>query len=154
MYAWEHFLGLFNFDYSPIGTIGCPVIFHTNPNIQKTWDFCGPKGFNIEPALKHYRCFHVVDGTTKALLFSNTVELPHKYLTEPTFTKGDCIFHVINFLSCAVKDTPTTIHHEHITTISKLRDIFKNWIPKASMKPPTPSPVMLAITSPAPPDHK
>ena len=99
MSAWEHFLGTFNFDVRPLGPIGGPIIINTKPNIRKTWDFCGRKGFNIRPALNHYLCFHVFDGFTKALLFSNTVEFLHKYLNQPTFTEGDCIVHALNFLS-------------------------------------------------------
>ena len=99
MSAWEHFLGPFNFDATSLGLIGFPVIFNTKPNIRKYWDFRGLKEFNIGPALKHYYCFHVVDGTNKALLLSNTVELLHEYLTQQTITKGDCIVHALNFLT-------------------------------------------------------
>ena len=99
MSALEHFLWTFNFDTTLLRPIGCPVIIHTKPNIRKTWDFRGRKGFNIGPALKHYHCFHVVDGATNDLLLSNTVKFLHKYLTQPTFTEGDCIVHALNFLS-------------------------------------------------------
>ena len=66
--AWEHYNGPFNFDATPIGPMGCPVIIHSNPSTQRSWDFCGRKGFSIGPALNHYRCFHVTNATTKALL--------------------------------------------------------------------------------------
>ena len=84
-------------------------------------------------------------------MFSDNVEFLHKYLTQPTVTKGDRIIHALNFLLCAVKYAPTTIHYEQRTAISKLRDLFNNWIPKASMKPPTPSPSPPTIKYPAPP---
>ena len=73
MSAWKHLHGPFNFDATPLGLIGCPVIIHTKPGIRKTWDFRGRSGFNIGPALEHYRFFHVVDGATKALLYSDTI---------------------------------------------------------------------------------
>ena len=151
MSACEHFLGPFNFDPTPLGPIGFPVIIHTKPNIRKTWDFRGRKGFNTGPAPQHYCCFHVVDGATKALLFSETVEFLHEYLNQPMVTEGNRIVHVINFLSCAVKYDPATIHHEQLTAISKLRDLFNNWIPKASMKPTPPFPAPPTIKAPAPP---
>ena len=99
MSAWEKFLGPFNFNVMPLGPIGCPVIIHTKPNIRKTSDFRSRKGFNIGPALKHYHFFHVVDGTTKAFLFSDTVKFLHENLTQPAVTKGDHIVHALNFLS-------------------------------------------------------
>ena len=111
MSAWEHLHGPFNFDATPLGPIGCPVIIHTKPSIRKTWDFCGRSGFNIGPALKHYRCFHVVDGATKAILFSDTIEFLHKYLPTPTVREGEHIVHPPNILSCAIKDDPSAIHH-------------------------------------------
>ena len=101
------------------------------------------------PALKQYRCFHIFYGSTESLMFSHTVKLLHEYLNQPTVTEGDRIVHALNFLSCVVKDSPATIHHEQFTTISKLRNIFNNCIPKVSMKPPTPSPAPSTIKSPA-----
>ena len=126
MSVWEHLQDPFNFDTTTLGLIGCPFIIHTKPGTQKKWDFRGCSGFNIGPALKHYRCFQVVDGATKSLLFSDTVEFLHKYLTKPTVSKGDRIVHALNFLSCAIKDAPAAIHHKQLTTISKLRDIITN----------------------------
>ena len=79
--AWEHFYGPYNFDATPMGPIGCPIIIHNKPNTYKSWDFRGRKGFSIDPALEHYQCFHVVDVSTKPLLFSDTVEFLHDYLT-------------------------------------------------------------------------
>ena len=101
--------------------MGCPVITHSNPFTRKYCDFHGRKGFNIGPSLNHYRCFHVVYVVTKALLFSDTVEFMHEYLSQPTFSKSDRIGHAINFISCAVKESPTTIYHEQLTEITKLR---------------------------------
>ena len=108
-------------------------------------------GFNIGPALKHYRCFHVVDGATKALLFSNTVEFLHKYLTKPTVSEGDRIVHTLNLLYCAIKGAPSAIHHEQLTVISNIRNIFTNWIPNPTMTLPAMSPVPPVTTNPAPP---
>jgi hypothetical protein len=149
MSAWEHFNGPFNFDATPIGPLGCPIVIHTKPGRRKSWDFRGRKGFNVGPALNHYRCFHVVDDVTKALRYSDTVEFLHDYLTQPTVTEGDRIVHALNFLSCAVKDAPATIHHEQLTAISKLRDLFTNWIPRtATMPPPKPSPTVPVPAAP------
>ena len=138
MSAWENFNGPFNFGATTLGPIGCPVIIHNKTNVRKNWDFRGRKGFNIGPALNHYRCFHVVDSVTVSLLFSDTVKFLHAYLTQPTITKGNRIENALNFLSSAVKDAPTTTHHAQLTTISKIRDILNNCIPRTSMDLSTP----------------
>ena len=126
MSALEHFLWTFNFDTTLLRPIGCPVIIHTKPNIRKTWDFRGRKGFNTGPAPQHYCCFHVVDRTTKTLLFSDTVRFLHENFTQPIVTKGDLNVHELNFFLCAVKYPPSTIHNEQLTAISKLHNFFNN----------------------------
>ena len=52
--AWEHYNGTLNFDATPIGPMSCPVIIHSKPSKQRSWDFRGRKGFSIGPALNHY----------------------------------------------------------------------------------------------------
>ena len=54
------------------------------------------------------------------------MEVLHEYLTQPEVTPEDIIFHALNFLSCAIKDAATTVHHEQLRSISNLRDLFKN----------------------------
>ena len=124
MPAWEHFNVPFNFDATSIGPIVCPVIIHNKPGTRLSWDFRGRQGFNIGPALQYYRCFHVVDAVTKYLLFSDTVELFHGYFNEPTVSPADRIVRALNFLLCAIKDVPASVHHEQISSISGFRDFF------------------------------
>eukprot|EP00804_Cyclotella_cryptica_P025750 CCRYP_002938-RA/>CCRYP_002938-RA protein AED:0.38 eAED:0.38 QI:0/0/0/1/0/0/2/0/236 len=66
--AWEYFNNTpFNFDATPLGPCGCPVIIHNKPSKRSPWALCGHDGFNIGPALSHYCCFQVVDADTKAI---------------------------------------------------------------------------------------
>ena len=129
MSAWENYNGPFNFDATPIGPMYCPVIIHNKSSTRRSWDFRSREGFNIGPALNHYRCFHVANSFTKALLFSDTVDFMQYYLTQPTFSESDCIVRALNFLSCTVKDAPATIYHKQLTSITKLRKLFNNWDP-------------------------
>ena len=131
--------------------MGCPVIIHNKPTTRQSWDFRGCKGFNIGPALNRYRCFHVTDATTKALLYSDTVEFIHDYLTQTQVRESDRIVHALNFLSCAVKDAPASVYHNQLTAISNLRDLFCGWSPQHThlTRAPTPHPPHLA-TLPTP----
>ena len=72
MSAWKHFNGPFNFNATPIGPLGCPIVIYNKPGRRKSWDFRGCKGFKVGPALNHYRCFYVVDEVTKVLCYSDT----------------------------------------------------------------------------------
>ena len=71
--AWEHFNSHFNFDATPLAPLGSPIIIHNKPGTRRSWDFCGCKGFTIGPALEYYRCFQVVDATTKSIIISDTI---------------------------------------------------------------------------------
>eukprot|EP00804_Cyclotella_cryptica_P006024 CCRYP_000276-RA/>CCRYP_000276-RA protein AED:0.08 eAED:0.08 QI:0/0/0/0.66/1/1/3/0/1069 len=56
--AWESYNNApYNFDATPIGPCGCPVIIQNKPNKHLSWAFRGREGFSIGPALEHYRCF-------------------------------------------------------------------------------------------------
>ena len=108
----------------------CPVIIYSKPSTQRSWDFHGRKGFSIGPTLNHYLCFHVTDATTKSLLYSDTVEFMHDYLTQPIVSYSDRIVHALNFLSCAVKYATAGLYHNQLTAISNLRDLFFGWNPQ------------------------
>ena len=44
-------------------------------------------------------------------------------------------------MSCAIKDVPSSVHHEQLLAISSLRDLFSKWIPSTTLSPPTPDTV-------------
>ena len=125
--AWEHFNGPFNFDVTPLAPLGSPIIIHTKPGTCIPWDFRSRKGFTIGPELEHYRCFQVVDATTKSIIISDTIEVTQEYLTQPEVNLEDRILHTLNFLSCTVKDATITVHHVQLLAISKLRNLFTKW---------------------------
>ena len=122
--AWDHFKYPFNFDTTLLAPLGSPIIIHNKPVTHRSWDFRDRKGFTIGPALEHYRCFQVVNVTTKSIIISDTIKLIHDYLTQPEVTSEDRIIHTVNFLSCAVKDASKTIHHEQLSEISNIRELF------------------------------
>ena len=52
--AWEAFNGPFNFDATPLGSIGCQVLIHNKPSTRASWAFRARDGFYVGPALLHY----------------------------------------------------------------------------------------------------
>ena len=52
--AWEHYNGPFNFNGTPMGPMGFPIIIQNKPTTHRYWEFRSHKGFNIGPTLNHY----------------------------------------------------------------------------------------------------
>ena len=123
----EYFNGPFNFDATPLGPIGCRVLIHNKPSTRASWAFRARDGFYIGPDLQHYRCFQVVDTTTKSTLISDTVEFRHEYLAQPTSTHVDLLIHALHFLSSTLKETPTAAIYAQLDAINKICDLFQNW---------------------------
>jgi hypothetical protein len=155
--AWEAYNNApYNFDATPIGPCGCPVIIHNNPNKRLAWAFRGREGFSIGPALEHYRCFQVVDSLTKALVISDTVEFRHDYLAAPAVSYEDRLLHAINFLSTAINEATDDTCNAQLIAIDNLREIFNKWqltTHPLSLLPQTPSPATPVAPAQPPPSR-
>eukprot|EP00804_Cyclotella_cryptica_P022924 CCRYP_018758-RA/>CCRYP_018758-RA protein AED:0.17 eAED:0.24 QI:0/0/0/1/0.5/0.33/3/0/705 len=165
----------FNFDATPLGPCGCPVLIHNKPSKHSSWAFCGRDGFNIGPALSHYRCFQVVDADTKAIVISDTVEFRHTYLSPPSVSYKDRLLHAITFLSTAINEATNDSINSQLIAIDQLHKIFSKWklasaplallppspptpeaspqsprtlVPAAPPTPPTPAPRVVPVTAP------
>ena len=77
MSAWDYFNGPFDFAATSLGPMGCQVIIHSKPSKQKSWDQYRREDFNVGPSLQHYQCWTLLDGKTKAIITSDTVEFLH-----------------------------------------------------------------------------
>ena len=38
--AWTYMMGTFNYDATPLGPLGCPLMIHKKTSNRKSWDFC------------------------------------------------------------------------------------------------------------------
>ena len=53
--AWEYLHGRpCNYDSTPIGTLGIPIIIHNKPIQRRSWYYRGRNGFSAGVVLKHY----------------------------------------------------------------------------------------------------
>ena len=98
------------------------VLIHTNTNNHKYRKFRSHEGFNIVPALKNYRCYHLINKATKANLYSNTVKFCHSYINQTTVTSEDRIVYAINLLSCTLGDVPSATYHYQMDAIKSLQE--------------------------------
>ncbi len=99
---WEYFNGPFDFNKTSLAIVGCRVIIHTKPIMQRSWDYRAKQGFYDGPALDHYRCYKLVKSETRQKIISDTVEFRHAYLQIPAVLADDKIINV-------EKRTPTNI---------------------------------------------
>ena len=97
--------------------MGSKIVIHDKTDNRKSWDQHIRDGSNASLALRHYRCFLVIDSKTKSLIISDTVGFLHSYIPHPTLRHEDKVTHAINNLTCAPKYAPV------ITIQAKLENI-------------------------------
>ena len=124
---WTYMMGAFNYDATPLGTLGCPVKIHKKTFNRKSWDFRSKEGWSVGVSFEHYRCQLVITADTREINVSDTMEFLHHFITTPTLTLEDCILHGINTLSSAIQDKPATTYDAKIQAITKLSDICTGW---------------------------
>ena len=134
--AWEYFQGaVFQYDATPLGPLGCPVMIHKKTSTRHSWDFRRKDGWSVGVAHEHYRCNRFVAKDTKAEAISDTVEYCHQSITGPTVTPADWILHGIYTLTNALTDAPSAVHDAQLNAITVLRNAYQNW---AGHSNPTP----------------
>ena len=127
VFAWEYFDVPHSYDATPLAPLGCKFLIHNKPNTCKSWKFRAPDGFNIRPALHHYRCFHIVNHTTKASLFSDTIKFHHSYLTQTSLTPSNRITNALSILACALHDLPKITCKTQLDAIPCIKALFGKW---------------------------
>jgi hypothetical protein len=90
---WEYFQGLFDFNKTSLGPVGCCVLIHPKPATKRSWDFCAKEGYYIGPTLDLHHCFRLVKSDTKSQVISDTVEFHHAYRIIPSPSLEDKIIH-------------------------------------------------------------
>ena len=125
--AWTYLVGAFNYDATPIRTLGCPLIIHKKTSNGKSWEFRSKERWSVGVLFEHYRCQLVIPTDTREINVSDTVEFIHHFTTTPTLTLEDFILHGTNTLSSTIKYRPTATYEAQIQAITKLRDICTGW---------------------------
>ena len=125
--AYEFMNGPFDYNATPVGPLGCPIIIHKKTSQRHTWDFRGREGWSIGAAMDSYRCDKVIPHDTLAVTISDTVEYRHDHLTLPSVTPADCILHGLQSLTGALADVPTARCDAQLQAISNLREACTKW---------------------------
>ena len=113
--------------YHPMGPLGCGVIIHANNSKQKSWYQWDEDRFNIGGALKHYRCFTIINKQTKATVVSDTVEFQHSYLIQPSLNFEDQLIHTMVMLILNIKGVTAVSCNAQLDSIKDIRELFGKW---------------------------
>ena len=125
--AWAYFHGSFNYDATPLGSLGCDIITHKNTGTRHLWDFRGAAGWNVGVAIQHYQYHTIVEKATQAAQVSDTLEFRHHNLTHPTVTPMDRIVHGMTTLTCALHDAPNIVCDNQLAAIHALHQDIQQW---------------------------
>ena len=101
--AHDQLFGTFDYNGTPLASLGTKVIIHIKTSQRASWDPHGKEGWLTGPALHHYRHFEVAVAETGGQRVSDTIEfLPTKY-NMPKTSSEDRITAAIDELSSAIK---------------------------------------------------
>ena len=107
-------MGAFNYDATPLGPLGCPVIIHKKTYSRKSWDFHNKEGWSVGVSFEHCRCQLVIPADTREINVSNMVEFIHHFITTPTLTPEERILYGINTLSNVIQYKPFATYEAQI----------------------------------------
>ena len=83
--------GVFDFNKTPIAPCGMKTIVHNMTSERASWADHGSRGFNIGPAMNHFRCYKNLMVTSKSVQVSNTVEFFPSQCNNPQLSEGEQI---------------------------------------------------------------
>ena len=137
--AWEALFGAYNFDATPMGPAGSNVIIHTKPTLRRSWDYRGQDGFNVGPALSHYRCYRVLTKESRAVIISDAIRFRHHRLPNPNPTLQDKILTALHAIDASLTGLPPAPTEVQLAAIESLRTVLRDVTPeRLGLTPPPP----------------
>ena len=134
--AYEFMEGPFDYNATPFGPLGCPIIIHKKTSQRHTWDFHTRKGWSLGAAMKSYQCDRIMPRNTMAVTISDTVEYRYDHLTIPSVTPADQIMDGLHLLTGALVDAPTARCDVQLKAIGDLRKACQWWQASSPMWDP------------------
>ena len=87
--AYAHMCGPFDYNKMPLAPMGCKVQVHEKADQQGTWAFHSVDGWYLSTSPEHYRTHCCYIKSTNSERLSDTVQIQHKHITNPTVTHGN-----------------------------------------------------------------
>ena len=135
--AYEQLNGGFDFNRTPLGPLGCKVIFHEMPSARGSWSPHGVDGCCVGPAMEHYRCCKVWIEETRAERTGNTLVWLPKMIPAPKTSSADAAMVAAHELLHALQNPHPAaplapLRDEHRQALEKLSEIFNSVTPAES----------------------
>ena len=128
--AYAHIHGEFDYNRTPLAPPGSQVLVHEKPKQRGSWDDHGLRGWYMEPAMAHYRCYTCYIPATNGERISDTVEFfPHVAPMPQQSSRDQAIQAIRDLIHTIRNPTPATpfptFGPTHTTALSQLADIFQ-----------------------------
>jgi hypothetical protein len=93
--AYAHLSGPFDYNKMPLAQMGCEAQVHEKTDKRGTWAYHSVDGWYLFTSPKHYCTHNCHIKHTKSEQLSNTVQLQHKCMTNPTITHANKVMHAL-----------------------------------------------------------
>ena len=103
MSAYAHLSGPFDYNKVPLAPMGCGPQVHEKIDKRGTWAYHSVDGWYLFMSPEHYRTHMCHVKTTKNERLTDTLQLSHKNITNPTITHADKVMNAISACATALK---------------------------------------------------
>ena len=115
MSAYAHLSGPFDYNKMPLAPMGCGAQVHEKTDKRGTWSYHSVDGWYLFTSPEHYRTHVCHVKATKSERLTDTLQLRHKHITNPTVTHADKVMNPISACAAALKGvaggkTPKELH--------------------------------------------
>ena len=142
--------GHYDFNKHPMAPLSTKVVVHVKPSKRAAWGYHGNDGFDIGPALEHYRCVQYLMKTTRHVRISDTVHFFPHATPFPQVTLSDWLLNALDNIVSTLASPDFKLHHPTLQfddpTILAIQ-VVTNMLHHMIQKPPLPPPVTIT------PDH-
>ena len=114
--AYAHLSGPFDYNKMPLAPMGCQAQIHEKSDKRGTWAYHTIDGWYIRTSPEHYRTHICATKDTKSERLTDTVQLQHKHITNPTLTHADKLMK-------ALADSMKVLKGKGITTSQQMKDL-------------------------------
>jgi hypothetical protein len=124
--AYQHVNGVFDYNKTPLGPLGCAVEMHESANRRRTWDPRSLSGWYIGTSMEHYRCHKIFCKRTRSERISDTVIFQHRYITQPEITPEDTIVKAVGDLASALRQRTNAGGKEEMRVLQQMDILLNN----------------------------
>ena len=120
--AYAHLSGPFDYNKMPLAPMGCEAQIHEKTDKRGTWAFHSLDGWYLNTSPEHYRVHNCHIKSTRAERLSDTVQIKHKHITNPTLSHSDKIMNALANCKAALMGE---INNESDHSLEELRTIVQ-----------------------------